>query len=174
MRSNIARRLLGVILGAGLAIAPLAVAQETKTEKTKAAKTESPATKAETPPKAASNPAKEASTKEASAKEAPGKAAPGKAKGRLPPQYGKLNLTDAQRDQIYAIQGRFKEQIEQLEKQLKEAQAKEDTEIEGVLTAEQKTQLDALLEAAQQKKAAAKAKPTDAKPTDAKPVSGAE
>ena len=169
MRSNIARRLLGVILGAGLAIAPLAVAQETKTEKTKAAKTESPATKAETPPKAASNPAKEAS-----AKAAPGKAAPGKAKGRLPPQYGKLNLTDAQRDQIYAIQGRFKEQIEQLEKQLKEAQAKEDTEIEGVLTAEQKTQLDALLEAAQQKKAAAKAKPTDAKPTDAKPVSGAE
>jgi hypothetical protein len=81
-----------------------------------------------------------------------------KAKGRLPPYYGDI-VTPAQRDKIYEIQGKFEAQIAGLAEQIKALQQARETEIEGLLTPEQKTLLDKTRDAARakiQEKAAAK------------------
>lgn len=71
---------------------------------------------------------------------------------RLPANYGKLGLTDAQKDKVYAIQEKFDKQIDDLEAQLKAAKAKRDSEIETVLSAEQKKILKDLTEEAKDSK----------------------
>lgn len=73
----------------------------------------------------------------AEAKEAP-------VKGRLPNHFGKLDLTDDQRQSIYKIQDKYDSEIDQLEAKLQELKNLRQKEIEGVLTKEQQSRLKLL------------------------------
>jgi Spy/CpxP family protein refolding chaperone len=79
-------------------------------------------------------------------------------KSRLPNYYGKLDLEESQKTQIYAIRDKYRADIEKLEQQLEELRNKESQEIEAVLKPEQKTKLSEALEAAKKKRSAKKAK----------------
>lgn len=80
-----------------------------------------------------------------------------KAKGRLPPYFAQV-VTEKQRSEIYAIQKKYNDQLDALEQQVKALQAQRDTEVEGVLSAEQKEKLDKLrADAASRRKAKAAA-----------------
>lgn len=70
-----------------------------------------------------------------------------KPRGRLPAYYAQV-VSNVQREQIYKIQQGYSTQIEALEAQLKELQAKMQGEIRGVLTTEQQKKVDELTEAA--------------------------
>ncbi len=63
---------------------------------------------------------------------------------RLPNNFGKLELSDAQKDQIYAAQARYNGQIDVLEEQIKSLKEKRDAEIEKVLSLAQKQKLKTL------------------------------
>ncbi len=94
-----------------------------------------------------------------------------KPSNRLPNNYGKLELSGAQKDSIYQVQDKYGSEIDALIKQVESLRQKRDAEIAAVLTAEQKDKLKALL-ADSAKKAAAKkaaAKPTDSKADPTKP-----
>jgi Spy/CpxP family protein refolding chaperone len=82
--------------------------------------------------------------------------------GRLPNNFGKVGLTDAQKQKIYGLQAKYSDQIDALVKQVEDLRQKRDTEIEGVLTADQKAKLKGLLEEAAKKKSS-KAKADEAK-----------
>jgi Spy/CpxP family protein refolding chaperone len=56
---------------------------------------------------------------------------------RLPSGYGKLSLSDRQRDRIYALRGGYRARIEQLEEELAALKAAETEACESVLTADQ-------------------------------------
>jgi Spy/CpxP family protein refolding chaperone len=71
---------------------------------------------------------------------------------RLPANYGKLGLTDAQKDKVYAIQDKYEKQVDELEAQLKAIKAKRESEVEAVLSAEQKKILKDLNEEAKESK----------------------
>ena|SRR5688500_4706917 len=90
----------------------------------------------------------EAAKKKAAVKEVKEQA---KAKGRLPAYYGKI-VSDEQREKIYAIQAKFDSQIESLTAQLETLRKQRDSEVEAVLTAEQKTQVAEARSAADAKK----------------------
>ncbi len=106
------------------------------------------------------------------------KTAKGKARNRLPAQYGKLNLSGEQRDKIYAVQAKYRSEFAELQKQFRELRAKQDGEIQAVLSDNQKKELDELLSQAKKarsdrakKQGATKKtskKQTDKKPTDKK------
>ncbi len=95
-----------------------------------------------------------------------GKAVEKKSTNRLPANYGKLGLTDAQKDKVYAINDKFDSQLDALEDQLKALKAKRSTEVEAVLTAEQKKILKDVNEESKEKGTKAKAKADDAKASD--------
>jgi Spy/CpxP family protein refolding chaperone len=103
---------------------------------------------------AAQDAGKSVSKKEAVSK----KDAAEKVTGRLPNNYGRLGLSDAQRQNIYKIQAKYQEEIEALTKQLEALRQKRDSEIEAVLTAEQKTKLQELQAESAKKKASTKPK----------------
>lgn len=92
---------------------------------------------------------------------APGAAAKAKAepkarkkpRGRLPRYYGNV-VTRKQREEIYAIQKRYQAQIDELRKQLSELVRKRDEEVAGVLTAEQRAEVEKLREAAAKRRRA--------------------
>ncbi len=65
-------------------------------------------------------------------------------KGRVPNHYGKLDLTDEQKQRIYKVQQRHDPEIAKLEKQLALLKAREMAELEQVLTAPQRAQLEKL------------------------------
>lgn len=91
----------------------------------------------------------------------------GKAKGRVPANYAKIDLSEEQKTKIYEVQDKYKEQIAALQAQLKELQAKQTKEVEDVLTAEQKAKLQELAAAAKAARAAApKGKAAKAKAED--------
>lgn len=71
---------------------------------------------------------------------------------RLPANYGKLGLTDAQRDKIYAVQEKYDSQLDALEEQIKALRAKRSAESEAVLSPEQKKILKDLNEEAKETK----------------------
>ena len=75
-----------------------------------------------------------------------------KSANRLPVYFGKIGLTDEQREKIYAVQAKSSEQIDALKKQLQDLEQKRDDEIQAVLTAEQKTKLAELQSEAKQAK----------------------
>lgn len=78
----------------------------------------------------------------AQAQAAPTEAAPAKKTiNRLPNNYGKLDLTSSQKQKIYDVQNKYRDQIAELEKQIADLTAKRNSEVEGVLTPEQKTKL---------------------------------
>jgi hypothetical protein len=88
----------------------------------------------ETPP-----PAPEAGATPAAT--APAEAAPTKkSRGRLPAYYGKV-VTDKQREDIYSIQAKFNEQIAKLQEQLAELTTQRDTDVEKVLTDDQRAEI---------------------------------
>ncbi|MHB8973511.1 MAG: hypothetical protein ACYC3X_28035 [Pirellulaceae bacterium] len=83
------------------------------------------------PPGAAAPPAQAAAPENGAAK---------KPRGRLPAYYGKV-VTDKQRAEIYAIQAKFNEEIAKLQEQLTTLSTKRDTEIEKLLTDEQRAEI---------------------------------
>jgi len=87
-----------------------------------------------------------------------------KKKGKLPAYYADI-VSQAQREQIYAIQAAHEKKIAALREQLDAAEKVRDDEIEAVLDAQQKAKLaTARAEAAAKKaKAAAEKKAADAK-----------
>jgi hypothetical protein len=80
----------------------------------------------------------------------------------LPNNYVKVGVSKTQREKIYALQSQYASQIAELKKQMAALVAKRDSEVEAVLTEDQKKQLDELREATRKrslersKKAAAK------------------
>lgn len=68
-----------------------------------------------------------------------------KSKGQLPAQWGKLGLTDEQKQKIYGVQATYRTKIQDLESQIKELRNKEKSEMTAVLTDAQKTKLRELL-----------------------------
>ena len=65
---------------------------------------------------------------------------PKKPRGRLPAYYGKI-VDQKQRKEIYLIQAKFAEQIDKLKLQLQELASQRDTEVEKVLTDDQRAEL---------------------------------
>ncbi|MBI5759265.1 MAG: hypothetical protein HZA46_12170 [Planctomycetales bacterium] len=86
-----------------------------------------------------------------------------KSTNRLPDNYGKIGLTDAQKSKIYAIQEKARIEIDALQKQIAEKRAAEDKEIEAVLSPEQKAIVGKLKDEAESKKKEAKQKAKDKK-----------
>ena len=82
-----------------------------------------------------------------------------KPRGRLPAYYKDV-VTPQQRDQIYAIQAKYVDQISKLQEEINQLASQRDKEIEDLLSAEQKTQIQKLRDA--RKKASSASKQGDA------------
>ncbi len=78
--------------------------------------------------------ATKAQTKKAAAKAEP-------AARRLPPGYGQLELTDDQREKVYAVQEKHAAQLAKLNQDIADLRAKISSESEAVLTPAQRSQL---------------------------------
>ncbi len=84
---------------------------------------------------------------------------------RLPMYYAKV-VDQKQRQAIYEIQRKYQAQIAELEKQLQKLIAQRDAEIEGVLTPEQRAEVEKLRqEAADRRAAKSSAKASAGEPT---------
>lgn len=90
----------------------------------------------------------------AEAKPAVEKKTPAKFRGRLPMYFASV-VSQKQREQIYTIQAKYADELEQLEKQLNELKARRDAEVEAVLSPEQLDKVEAAKEAAAAKRRAA-------------------
>ena len=66
------------------------------------------------------------------------KAQPSKIKGTLPANWGKIGLSDEQKQQIYKVQADYRDKIEPLEKQIRDLKGKEKQAMEAVLNDDQK------------------------------------
>lgn len=66
-------------------------------------------------------------------------------KGTLPPNYGKLKLSDQQKQAIYKVQTEYKKKLDDLEKQKAKLVADRKADYEKVLTKEQKQKLREIL-----------------------------
>ena len=73
------------------------------------------------------------------------KDAPAKFRGQLPANWGKLSLSDEQKQKVYEVQGKFQSKIDALAKQIKDLKDEEKKEMEHVLTEAQKARLRELL-----------------------------
>lgn len=91
------------------------------------------------------------------AQEATKKEAPILINNRLPNYFNKLDLSEEQRQQIYALQYKYDKEIDALESQLKTLRAKRDAELLTVLTPQQKKLYETTAQHAKNK-AAEKAK----------------
>ena len=91
-----------------------------------------------------------------------------KVTNRLPSNFGKLGLTDAQRDKVYAVNEKYDAQLDDLEEQLKALRARRASEVEAVLSVEQKTILKDLTDEAKEKDTKAKSKKSDKDAADTK------
>jgi len=69
----------------------------------------------------------------------------GKLTGRLPQNWGKIGLTDDQKKEIYKIQSKYDTEIDKLDAKIKELRKTKDTEIKGILTADQKKRLEEIV-----------------------------
>ena len=69
----------------------------------------------------------------------------GKAKGKLPANYKKLGLTDAQVQEIYRIDAKYAAELAQLKAKEDELKATRDKDVRAVLTPEQKKRLEEIL-----------------------------
>jgi Spy/CpxP family protein refolding chaperone len=73
------------------------------------------------------------------------KDAPAKLRGQLPQNWGKLGLTDEQKQRVYRIQSEVRSKVDALEAQIADLKEKERKDLEGVLTAAQKARLREIL-----------------------------
>ncbi len=85
---------------------------------------------------------------------------------RLPNGFGKLELTEDQKERIKGILGSFNGRIDDLEAQINDLREKRDAEVEAVLTGPQKAKL-AALETESKKKKAEKSKSSKSAPAEA-------
>lgn len=88
----------------------------------------------------------------------------GPVKGKLPNNFGKLDLSDEQRQTIYKIQDKYDDEINRLEAKLKELKGTRQKEVEGVLTKEQQSRLKLLKEGGKPAAAKSAGKTSPAKP----------
>ena len=70
---------------------------------------------------------------------------PTKAKGFLPQHWGKIGLTEDQKQDVYKIQSKHNSEIDKLEAKIKEIKGSRDKEMKAVLNADQKKKLDEIL-----------------------------
>lgn len=98
-----------------------------------------------------------------------------KIKGTLPANWGKLGLTDDQKQKVYKVQADFSQKIADLEKQIKDLKDTEKTEMAKVLTDAQRTRLKELTgkdpggdKKTEEKKSATEEKKTEPKKTEEK------
>lgn len=97
--------------------------------------------------------ATKAQTKKAAAKAEPGAR-------RLPPGYGQLDLTDEQREKVYAVQEKHAAQLAKLNQEIADLRSKISSDSEAILTPAQRSQLARFRADAKSKtKPAAKAEP---------------
>jgi hypothetical protein len=69
-----------------------------------------------------------------------------KVKGKLPSHWGKIGLTDDQKQTIYKVQAKYDPEIDKLTAKIDELKATRDKEMKAVLSADQKKALeDAIL-----------------------------
>jgi hypothetical protein len=68
-----------------------------------------------------------------------------KVKGTLPANWGKLSLSEEQKQKVYKIQGDYHDKIAALEKQVKDLKATEKSEMEKVLSDAQKALLKEII-----------------------------
>ncbi len=68
-----------------------------------------------------------------------------KVKGILPMNWGKLGLTDSQKNEVYTVQGKYNAEIDKLDAKIRELKAARDKEMKAVLTPEQKKRLEEIL-----------------------------
>jgi Spy/CpxP family protein refolding chaperone len=80
-----------------------------------------------------------------------------KMRGQLPQGWGKLGLTDEQKQKIYSAQSKFREKIDGLQKQITDLRDQEKKDMESVLTDAQKARLREIMS----NRAPAEAKPAD-------------
>src|SRR5207249_5166517 len=73
------------------------------------------------------------------------KDAPGKVRGQLPPSWGKLGLTDKQKQTVYRIQSDYRKKIEPLDKKIQDLRKQERAELLKVLNDEQRTRLKEII-----------------------------
>jgi hypothetical protein len=70
---------------------------------------------------------------------------PTKIKGKLPTHWGKIGLTDTQKQTIYQIQGKYGSEIDKLKAKIEELETTRDKEMKAVLSADQKKALEAAI-----------------------------
>lgn len=109
-----------VLLGALVVLTGASVGQDTKKENPKAVKKDEP---------------------KATRSDEPGV----RVKGVLPMNWGKIGLTDAQRQDIYKVQAKYNAEVDKLEAKIKELKASRDKEMKAVLTPDQKKKLEDIL-----------------------------
>jgi Spy/CpxP family protein refolding chaperone len=80
-----------------------------------------------------------------------------KMRGQLPQGWGKLGLSDEQKQKIYSAQSKFREKIDGLQKQIADLRDQEKKDMESVLTDAQKTRLREIMS----NRAPAEAKPPE-------------
>ena len=95
-----------------------------------------------------------------------GEAAASRASRRVPPYFSKAGISAEQKEKIYAVRAKHQITIAALKKQLDDAEAKELTDCESVLTAAQKKLLD---EYRAEAKAKAKSAPRPSAPKVRRP-----
>jgi hypothetical protein len=64
-----------------------------------------------------------------------------RAKGQLPPNWGKLGLSDDQKQQVYKIQTKYRGEIDALDAKIKDLRKQQTAALDKVLTEPQKTRL---------------------------------
>lgn len=79
-------------------------------------------------------------------------------RGFLPAYFGKLGMSDTQKEKVYRIQSSYEEQLNNLRKQIEQVEQKRDAEIETLLTPGQKLRLKELREEASQEEVQAGSK----------------
>jgi hypothetical protein len=70
---------------------------------------------------------------------------PAKIKGKLPPLWAKIGLSDAQKQDVYKIQAKYGTEIEKLEAKIAELKTTRDKEMKAVLSDDQKKALEAAI-----------------------------
>lgn len=86
-------------------------------------------------------------------------------RGRLPANWTKLDISENQREKIYAIQKRARELIEPLQAQIDEIESRRDAEMLAVLSKEQREKLRQIMLEAKSKRDSKK-RTTSQKPAD--------
>jgi len=85
----------------------------------------------------------------------------GKVRGQLPPNWGKLGLTDKQKQTVYRVQADYKKKIDPLEQKIQELRKQERSELLKVLNDDQRERLKEIISS----KAGGEATPKDSQNT---------